>query len=209
MSLVKKTDFDSLKNFYTDSSYLYIVERKEPKESRAFFRKLLKEQFNIHIVVNKKTIKKEIKKSLDKIILKDNLNYNFYDFWLDDVEKIIKVFMGVTKENYVSFCLESSRGCKRYHIDNVPIRLLVTYFGKGTEWLPTNACNYLAYYKGQGNEKIIKNKNEIKNLGTWDIGIFKGQKFKNEKKGVLHRTPEQALSGGTLLMRLDSAQAYE
>ena len=32
MSLVKKTDFDSLKNFYTDSSYLYIVERKEPKD---------------------------------------------------------------------------------------------------------------------------------------------------------------------------------
>ena len=68
------------------------------------------------------------------------------------------------------------------------VYLLPTY-GKGTEWLPANACNYLAYYKGQGNEKIIKNKNEIKNLGTWDIGIFKGQKFKNEKKECLHRTP--------------------
>ena len=62
--------------------------------------------------------------------------------------------MGVTKENYVNFCLESSEGCKRYHIDNVPIPTLVTYFGKGTEWLYTNACNYLAYYKGQGNEKL-------------------------------------------------------
>ena len=103
MSLVKKTDFDSLKNFYTDSSYLYIVERKEPKESRSFFRKLLKEQFNIHIVVNKKTIKKEIKKSLDKIILKDNLNYNFYDFWLDDVEKIIKSFYGCYKRKLCKF----------------------------------------------------------------------------------------------------------
>ena len=56
--------------------------------------------------------------------------------------------------------------------------------------------------------KNYKNKNEIKNLGTWDIGIFKGQKFKNEKKEC-YRTPEQALSGETLLMRLDTAQAYE
>ncbi len=206
MSLVKNTDFDSLKNFYTDSSYLYIVERKEPKESRAFFRKLLKEQFNIHIVVNKKTIKKEIKKSLDKIILKDNLNYNFYDFWLDDVEKIIKVFMGVTKENYVNFCLESSRGCKRYHIDNVPIRLLVTYFGKGTEWLPNSACNYSAYYRGEENKKIIKDKNKIKYLSAWDIGIFKGSKFNDEKEGILHRTPDEALNGKSVLMRLDTVQ---
>ena len=42
----------------------------------------------------------------------------------------------------------------------------------------------------EGNEKIIKNKNEIKNLGTWNIGIFKGQKFKNEKE-LLHRTPKR------------------
>ena len=49
MSLVKKTDFDSLKNFYNDSSYLYIVERKEPKISKVFFKKLLKKNNLIFI----------------------------------------------------------------------------------------------------------------------------------------------------------------
>ena len=54
------------------------------------------------------------------------------------------------------FGVGSKRGCKRYHIDNVPYRLLVTYAGKGTEWLPDEASDRGAYDRGETNENIIK-----------------------------------------------------
>ena len=85
----------------------------------------------------------------------------------------------------------------------MPFRLLVTYYGKGTEWFPSHACDYSAYYKGEDNNKIIKKKSEQKFLNTWDIAIFKGQKFVGGENGILHRTPDDALNNKSLLMRLD------
>ena len=46
------------------------------------------------------------------------------------------LFCDVEQSEKVHMWLGSKRGCRRYHIDNVPRRLLVTYNGKGTEWLP-------------------------------------------------------------------------
>ena len=84
------------------------------------------------------------------------------------------------------------------------MRLLVTYFGKGTEWLPRDACNYSAYYNGESNEKIIKIKNKSRFIKPWSVAIFKGQKFKGGTKAILHRTPDEALNKKSLLMCLDS-----
>ena len=52
MSLVKKTDFDSLKLFILIVHTCILLKEKNLM-SQAFSEKLLKEQFNIHIVVNK------------------------------------------------------------------------------------------------------------------------------------------------------------
>ena len=88
--------------------------------------------------------------------------------------------------------------------DHESMRLLVTYYGKGTEWLYPEACNYLAYNNGEKNNKIIKKNAEKKYLNNWDIAIFKGKKYSSEGKGILHRTPDAALGKPSLLMRLDS-----
>ena len=108
---------------------------------------------------------------------------------------------------YIYCSIESSRTCKRYHIDNVPIRLLVTYYGKGTEWIPSHACDYSAYYNGENNNKIIKDNAEKKFIDDWNIAIFKGQRYKGGEKAILHRTPDSALGKLSLLMRLDN-KAY-
>ena len=84
------------------------------------------------------------------------------------------------------------------------MRLLVTYYGKGTEWLPRDACNYSAYYNGESNEKIIKIKNRSKFIKPWSIAVFKGQKIKGGTEAILHRTPDEALNKKSLLMCLDS-----
>ena len=208
MSLVKKINLDNLTNFSRDNSYLSIVERKKPNNAKVFFKELLKKPLNLSIVIEKKTILEDIRFVLNKNLSIKIQNNNFYNIWLKDMEKIINLFCVTINENFLKLSLETSRGCKRYHIDNVPIRLLVTYHGKGTEWFPSTACDYSAYYSGKKNEKIIINQNERRFLKPWHIAIFKGQKSIDGGKGILHRSPDEAIDGKSLLMRLDKAKEY-
>ena len=93
---------------------------------------------------------------------------------------------------------------KRYHVDNVPQRLLVTYFGEGTEWLPDDAGDKIAYLNGEPNEKILKDPKKKQFVNEWDIAIFKGG-----LKGLLHRTPDSALHKHSILLRLDHANYWK
>ena len=84
------------------------------------------------------------------------------------------------------------------------MRLQVTYYGKGTEWLYPKDCNYYAYKNGETNNKIIKKNAKKKFINSWDIAIFKGKKYGINENGILHRTPDEALGKLSILMRLDS-----
>ena len=127
--------------------------------------------------------------------LKNSIHYNH---WINDMAKMSSIFCDIMGSIDISFSLGTSRGCSRYHIDNVPMRLLITYFGQGTEWLPSDNADYNAYYRGEGNNKILKNAEKRMYIKSWDVSIFKGG-----KKGILHRTPDSALKSPSLLMRLD------
>ena len=209
MTLVKKINLDSLTNFSREKSYLSIVEREQPNNAKIFFEELLKTPFNLNKLVARKTILHDTKIILDENLPKNIKDNAFYNSWLKDMEKIINLFCITINQNFIYFSLETSRGCRRYHIDNVPIRLLVTYHGKGTEWFPSSTCDYKAYYSGKKNEKIIINKDERKFVKPWHIAIFKGQKSNGGEKGILHRTPDEAINGLSVLMRIDCTEAYE
>ncbi len=204
MSFVKKINFDNLINFSKDTSDLSIVKRDYPAESKRFFEELLVEPFNANFEIFKKNCYKDVEQILDLIESKKIKKNSFFKKWLYDIAKICEVFCDIVQNKSISLSLETSRSCKRLHIDNVPIRLLVTYYGKGTEWFPFHACDYSAYYRGESNEKIIKDNKERKFINAWDVAIFKGQKFRGVEKGILHKTPDEALLSKSLLMRLDN-----
>ena len=201
MQTIKKYSID---NFYKDDSYLNILDREKPYKSNEFFKNLIAEPFELNINLKKANVFEDIKYYLNKELLKRVQDQIFYYKWIKDMSEICILYSDIIKKNSLNFSLKTFRGCKRYHIDNVPVRLLVTYFGIGTEWLPRDACNYSAYYNGESNEKIIKIKNRSKFIKPWSIAIFKGQKFKGGTEAILHRTPNEALNNKSLLMCLDS-----
>ena len=91
------------------------------------------------------------------------------DEWLKD--KKGKPFMPFSErkqilENIkdVAFWLGTERGCSRYHVDNVPKRLLVTYAGRGTEWIPDIAADRTAFESGEPNEHIVKDKSALRHV---------------------------------------------
>ena len=201
MQTIKEYSFD---NFYREDLYLNILDREMPYNSDKFFKTLTLEAFELSLSIKRENAFEDINYHLSKQLLERVKDHVFYYKWIKDMSDVCILYLNVIKKNSLNFTLKTFRGCKRYHIDNVPVRLLVTYFGKGTEWLPRDACNYPAYYNGDSNEKIIKIKNKSKFIKPWSISVFKGQKFKKGREAILHRTPDEALNKKSLLMCLDS-----
>lgn len=122
----------------------------------------------------------------------------FIIYGYEDMVKVSQSFCDTQHSNAVGFWLGSERSCRRYHVDNVPLRALVTYAGKGTEYLPDEAANRNAFKDGEPNEKIVRDVAAIRFMNAWDVAVFRGG-----SKGLLHRTPDAAFFKPSILMRLD------
>ena len=196
---------EKLIDFKNNESQLEILKRPSPSQSNLFFKEFSKSIFSITGLISKNQPKKDIKKLLKKTLPLSIQDNSFYDIWLEDMSNVCKLFCTFLNTNKLSFWLGNSRGCKRYHLDMVPFRLLVTYKGQGTELLPNYAADRDAFIEGKPNNKIIKDKSARKFINKWDIAIFRGG-----KNGILHRTPDSALKCySSILMRLDDSSFLE
>jgi len=203
------TNYQKIKNniidFKNRDNQLKIINRKEPRNSETFFQKVYKSLTSVVGFVNKRSAKEDIQK-LVKSELPSTLKLDpFYDIWVDDMSNICKIFCTFLRKDKISYWIGTKRGCKRYHVDMVPFRLLVTYAGQGTELLPNHAANRNAFVEGKPNKEIINDKSALRFINSWDIAIFRGG-----NEGILHRTPDSALNDhSSILMRLDDSSFLE
>ena len=192
-------------DFKKNESQLEILRRPSPAKSVLFFKEFSKSIFSITGFISKNQSKKDIERLLKNTLPTSIQNHSFYNFWLEDMSDICKLFCTFLNANKLSFWLGNARGCKRYHVDMVPFRLLVTYEGQGTELLPNYAADREAFIKGKPNNEIIKDKSARKFINKWDVAIFRGG-----RNGILHRTPDSALDcNSSILMRLDDSSFLE
>ena len=198
MHTYKPLHIENLTSFNLEQSQLALVERDALSGSSAFFRKLMQRKFNVIGQVFRTSSVADIRFLLEEDIPANLQSDPFFELWVADMANVCNVFCDMVEEDAIGFCLGTERGCRRYHIDNVPMRLLVTYAGQGTEWLPESASDREAFEGGMSNEFILKDPSARQFVGLWDIAVFRGG-----PKGVLHRTPDSALNGPSILMRLD------
>ena len=191
----------NLLDFKNDNKQLKIINRQIPRNSNFFFNKVFKCLNSVTGFVKYNSSKQDLGELLNRIITKDIKCDPFYSVWIDDMSDLCKLFCKFIGDNKISFWVGTERGCKRYHVDMVPFRLLVTYAGQGTEVLPDYAANRNAFREGKSNKEILKSKSAVEYINKWDIAIFRGG-----KDGILHRTPDSALaSKSSILMRLDNS----
>jgi len=129
--------------------------------------------------------------------------HRLFDHWVKDIADICRMFCTVTNSDFVGMRLTSARGCERYHMDYVPARLLVTYAGPGTQWIPPHAASLTAYENGGDNSAIAPDPGAVQTITPWDVAIFRGA-----PDGILHRTPPEALTQRSLLLRLDGSDFW-
>ena len=101
--------------------------------------------------------------------------------------------------------------CPKFHVDRVPCRLITTYQGIATEWLPNDLADRSrlgAGSKGLADHEsgIYCTKSDIQQLNCGDVALLKGEHwFNNEGGGLIHRSPELLSGESRLLLTLDFA----
>lgn len=204
MSVSQIKTLEKLPDSLRQQDQLAIVERKPPEQADVFFQKLTQTPLRIIGQVSKKSSIEDIKYLLEEDVPEELQADLFYAHWILDMAQVCETFCVTLGSEAVGFCLSTERGCRRYHIDNVPMRLLVTYAGQGTEWLPDDAADRTALARGAPNEDIVKDPSARQFMKPWDVAVFRGG-----PKGLLHRTPDRALNGASVLMRLDHASFWD
>ena len=99
--------------------------------------------------------------------------------------------------------------CPRFHVDNVPCRLVTTYQGIATEWLPHQVVNRKKLGAGNAGlpddqSGLFMNKGDIQQLKSGDVALLKGELWEgNENAGLVHRSPALVKGERRLLLTLD------
>ena len=98
--------------------------------------------------------------------------------------------------------------CPKFHVDKVPCRLITTYTGVATEWLPHDRVN--RRFLGPNSPSIVGSQpgicesGDIEILETGAVALLKGESWDgNEGCGLVHRSPSIAEGRKRLLLTID------
>lgn len=128
---------------------------------------------------------------------------------IDDISSVAEAtaYLFNTETVGIRLRLLNAAMCPRFHCDNLPVRLVSTYMGPGSEWLPEYAINREGLGAPHPNRpEIVRDEAAIQSMGTGDIALIKGSGWiGNEHHGLVHRSPALAEGEKRLLLTIDPA----
>lgn len=107
----------------------------------------------------------------------------------------------------------SSAMCPSFHVDNIPVRLVNTYLGEGTEWLPIESVvtSPMIGLGGENAHGLSKNRlgqcyqeNSVRQMNAFDVGLLKGKSWQgHEEFAAVHRSCRVQPNTQRVLLTLD------
>ncbi len=93
----------------------------------------------------------------------------------------------------VSFGAVRTDQCRKFHVDYVQYRLVTTYVGPGTEWVPDEAVRREALDHPpdcpcDANKEIVRDASAIRHAVPGDVLMMKGGRHATHR-GAVHRSP--------------------
>ncbi|AHL36769.1 hypothetical protein CD58_29580 [Pseudomonas brassicacearum] len=126
-----------------------------------------------------------------------------YEGFIADVAWLVSAFACLLGARRIGLRLRTldKAMCPRFHVDHVPVRLITTYAGVGSQWLEEGAMDRrcLAQPEAEPCDPRV-----IQQLCSGDVALLKGEKWHgNEGSGLIHRSPEPAPGERRLILTLD------
>ena len=91
--------------------------------------------------------------------------------------------------------------CPRFHVDQVPCRMLFTIAGRGTEWIADTEADREIMADRNNQNPPLRAGGQVRALETGSWSLLKGGAWDGEFAGVVHRSPHT--DGQRLFMSLD------
>lgn len=138
---------------------------------------------------------------------KKALDEDAIDQLVNQIDKLVQVFARVAKDSgylgddeenlpilYMKLKVVDDNGCQYWHQDCVPFRLVSTFLGPSTEWIPPE-------FSKETLQNHTMNSKHSQSLSNCDVALFKGRgeteeedEFLNQP-GIVHRSPRTEESG--------------
>ncbi|MEM9885442.1 MAG: DUF1826 domain-containing protein [Bacteroidota bacterium] len=190
-----------------DSSVLHSIHLKS-KNIAIYQRDMVSLKGDLHQIAEQ-SIECRVSGTIEEILigLKNYFDNNLSErnALLNDVTELLNLFEQLTRASTFRLLLASvsTNMCRRFHTDINDLRMLCTYIGQGTLWLPSEAINQRAVAKGS-NEEIVLDEKLIQQANTGDVVILKGALYEGANP-ILHRSPSIEANGERrLLLRIDT-----
>ncbi|WP_332846196.1 DUF1826 domain-containing protein [Pseudomonas lactucae] len=124
-----------------------------------------------------------------------------YEGFIADVAWLVSAFACLlgAKRIGVRLRLLDKAMCPRFHVDHVPVRLITTYAGVGSQWLREGVMDRrkLSQPDAEPLERIEK-------IQCGEVALLKGTKWHgNEAHGLIHRSPALKADERRLILTLD------
>ena len=118
----------------------------------------------------------------------------------EDISTLLDLFADLTEASSFRLLLTTvnSDMCRKFHTDVNDLRMLCTYTGPGTLWLPDEAI-----LQARGRDLKI-DESKIQQVATGDVVVLKGALYP-QATPILHRSPAIEEAGATrIVLRIDT-----
>jgi hypothetical protein len=126
-----------------------------------------------------------------------------YEGFIADVSWLVSAFACLLGAQRIGLRLRvlDKAMCPRFHVDHVPVRLITTYAGLGSEWLKEGAMDR-RQLGNPGAEPL--DDRLIQTISSGEVALLKGEKWHgNEGFGLIHRSPYLDPGERRLILTLD------
>ncbi|WKD49276.1 DUF1826 domain-containing protein [Microbulbifer spongiae] len=128
-----------------------------------------------------------------------------------DIQRLFDMFSCLFELSAVGMRLTTLKSamCPRFHVDRVPCRLITTYVGPGTEWLPHDSVDHSKLGAGSGglsdeDSGLYPRTQPVQTIASGHVALCKGELWQdNLGAGCVHRSPALAAGEQRLLLTLD------
>ncbi|AZF08164.1 DUF1826 domain-containing protein [Pseudomonas sp. R5-89-07] len=124
-----------------------------------------------------------------------------YDGFIADVSWLVSAFACLlgAKRIGVRLRLLDKAMCPRFHVDHVPVRLITTYAGVGSQWLREGVMD-----RRRLSQADAEPTERIEQILCGEVALLKGTKWHgNENHGLIHRSPALKANERRLILTLD------
>lgn len=126
-----------------------------------------------------------------------------YEGFIADVSWLVSAFSCLLGARRIGLRLRvlDKAMCPRFHVDHVPVRLITSYAGIGSQWLKEGVMDRRQLSKPEAEPQ---DDSLIQQIASGDVALLKGEKwYGNEGFGLIHRSPQPAPGERRLILTLD------